>query len=580
MRDVVGRLFREFAISLSIAILLSAVISLTLTPMMCAHILRHREKGEGNFLSRRLDAFFEKVIRGYDHGLHWVFRHQLMVLLITIGTLLLSVFLYIYVPKGFLPLQDTGIIQGFSIAPQDISFESMANRQRALAEAVMKDQDVESVSSFIGIDGVNTTLNNGRMMINLVPLEKGRDKAPVIMERLQKRAAAVSGISLHLQSAQDLTIEERINRAQYQFVAHAVRQNDIDVWVPRILAALNKDPIIRDISTDLQNKGLQAWLDVDKDTAYRLGVSMSDIDNALYNAFGQRQISTIFTQANQYHVVLEVEGQFSRGIRAIEDIYVPNAEGTLVPLRSFAKVVEKTTPLSVNRQGQFPAVAISFNLAEGASLDSAIEAINADMKAIGLPPSVQIAWQGSLQAFTSSMSNSGWLLLAAIFTVYIVLGVLYESYIHPVTILSTLPSAGVGALLALLLYNLSLDIVAIIGLILLIGIVKKNAIMMIDFALEAERNEHLSPQDAIHQACLLRFRPIIMTTLAALFGALPLMLGTGMGSELRNPLGITMVGGLLLSQVLTLFTTPVVYLYFDRMRLALVRRFGENRETA
>ncbi len=579
MRDVVGRLFREFAVTLAISILLSAVISLTLTPMMCAHLLRHGHHDKPGRLEALFNAFFDRVIKGYDRGLQLVFRHQGLTLLSFLLTLGVSVWLYIAVPKGFIPVQDTGVLQGIAEAPQSVSFEAMSARQQALAEVILKDPDVQSLSSFIGVDGVNTTLNTGRLLINLKPLGERKDKAPAIIARLRKKTSAVPGITLYLQAVQDLTIEDRVSRSQYQFILDSVRQADLDLWAPRLISALQDSPVIADASGNLQNSGLQAHLRIDRDTASRLGVTMQDIDNALYNAFGQRQISTIFTQTNQYKVVLETEEQFRRGPAAIENIYVQSSSGAPVPLRAFCKVEERNMSLAVSRQGQFPAVAVSFNLKPGASLSAAVEAIDAAAARIGLPPTVNITYQGAVAAFQSSLSGAVWLLAAAIFTVYVVLGVLYESYIHPMTILSALPSAGVGALLALSFKGLSLDVVSIIGLILLIGIVKKNAIMMIDFALSAERGEGKTPMEAIHQACLLRFRPIIMTTLAALFGAFPLMLGTGMGSELRNPLGITMVGGLLLSQVLTLFTTPVIYLYFDRLSGRVRRRLRKANST-
>ena len=571
MRDVVGRLFREFAVTLAVSVLLSGVISLTLTPMMCGHILRQRRKGEEGRLEKALTLFFNWAVAKYDNGLKRVFRHQRLTLAVTILTLVVTVCLYVAIPKGFIPVQDTGVIQAFTEAPQSVSFEAMAARQRALAEVILKDPDVASLSSFIGIDGVNVTLNSGRMLINLKGLETGRDRAPEIIARLRERATAVPGIALYLQPVQDLTIEDSVSHAQYQFIVDSVRQADLDAWAPRLTAALAQSPLMRDVAAGQHGEGLEAYIHIDKDTASRLGVTMSAVDNVLYNAFGQRQISTIFTQANQYRVVLEAPEQFAGGPAALENIYVPGAGGKPAPLRAFVRVEERAAPLAISRHGQFPAVTVSFNLREGASLEAAAEAITAAAAEIDLPPAVQITFQGAVRAFQASLSNTPWLLLAAMFTVYIVLGVLYESYIHPVTILSTLPSAGVGALLALMLCGLSLDLVSIIGLILLIGIVKKNGIMMVDFALDARRNEGKTPQEAIHQACLLRFRPILMTTMAALFGALPLMLGRGMGSELRNPLGIAMVGGLILSQILTLFTTPVVYLYFDRLSLAAQR---------
>ncbi len=576
MEDVVGRLFREFAVTLAVSILLSAVISLTLTPMMCAYILRHKADERPGRLEKALTAFFDAVIARYDKALVVVFRHQGLTLAITVATLALSAALYLIVPKGFIPVQDTGVIQGISEASQSISFEAMAERQRELAAMVLQDPDVAGLSSFIGVDGVNTTLNSGRMLINLKPLEERSAKAPAIIARLREKLAAVTGITLYLQAVQDLTIEDRVSRSQYQFTLEAVSQGDLDEWAPKLLARLGGDPLINGAAGDLQNKGRQAFIEVDRDSASRMGVAIADVDNALYNAFGQRQISTIFTQSNQYRVVLEVGADFSYGLGALDGIYVPGSGGRQIPLGSIAKVSERPALLAINRQGQFPAVTVSFNVSHGASLGAAVESIRQAARKIGLPASVQISFQGAARAFEASLANELWLILAAVVAVYIVLGVLYESYIHPITILSTLPSAGVGALLALLLCDMPLDVVSIIGLILLIGIVKKNAIMMIDFALDAERNEGKSPQEAIHQACLLRFRPIIMTTMAALFGALPLMLGGGMGSELRNPLGITMVGGLMVSQVLTLFTTPVIYLYFDRLAACVRGRVSKS----
>lgn len=564
MQDVVGRLFREFAVTLAVAILFSAVISLTLTPMMCAYLLKPHAEEKQSALSLRLGIFFDNVIDAYDAALVRILGHQGKTLAVTVATLILSVLLYILVPKGFIPVQDTGVIQGVTEAEQSVSFEAMAKRQQAVAAVILEDAAVESLSSFIGVDGVNTTLNSGRLLINLKPLAERDEKAPTIVARLERKIAAVPGITAYLSPVQDLTIEDRVSKSQYQFTLEAITQSELDEWVPKLLARLEKEPLVTSAAGNLQNRGLQAYVHVDRDSASRMGVTMAAVDSALYNAFGQRQISTIFTQANQYRVVLEMEGSFSAGLTALDSVYVTGGDGQ-IPLSSFATVAEKPALLAINRQGQFPAVTVSFNVPGGESLGAAVAAIRAAAAEIGIPISVQLTFQGAARAFEASLSNTAWLIIAAIVVVYIVLGVLYESYIHPVTILSTLPSAGVGALLALLVFRMPLDIVSIIGLILLIGIVKKNAIMMIDFALEAERHEGKSPEEAIHQACLLRFRPIIMTTLAALFGALPLMLGRGMGSELRNPLGITMVGGLLLSQVLTLFTTPVVYLYFARL---------------
>jgi multidrug efflux pump len=565
MGDVVGRLFREFAITLAVAILISAVVSLTLTPMMCARLLRHKPVSEQGWFYRRSGAFFDAVIARYARMLDWVLERQAATLLVAAGTLVLTVVLYAFVPKGFFPLQDTGVIQGVTEAPQSISFPAMAERQQALARVVLEDPAVASLSSFIGVDGVNTTLNSGRMLINLKPLEDRRMHAVDVIRRIQQRVAKLEGITLYMQPVQDLTIEDRVSRTQYQFSVEDADAAELGVWVPRLVDKLRGLPQLVDVVSDVQDEGLQAYVEIDRATAGRLGVTTAAIDNALYNAFGQRLISTIFTQTSQYRVVLEAKPEFTAGPKALEDVYIPSSNGQQVKLSAVARFIEKPTQLLISHLGQFPAATISFNLAPGASLGDAVDAIRAAEKEIGLPVSVQTRFQGAALAFQASLDNTLLLILAAIVTMYIVLGVLYESYIHPVTILSTLPSAGVGALLALMLSRNDLGIIAIIGIILLIGIVKKNAIMMIDFALDAERNEGKSPRDAIRQACLLRFRPILMTTMAALLAALPLMLGNGVGSELRQPLGITMVGGLLVSQVLTLFTTPVIYLWFDRM---------------
>ena len=564
MGEVVGRLFREFAITLAVAILISAVVSLTLTPMMCAKFLRRQPESEQSRFYRAAGRFIDAMIRRYGAMLDWVLDRQTATLWVFIGTLALSVLLYIVVPKGFFPLQDTGVIQGISEAPQSVSFATMAERQRALAETILQDPAVESVSSFIGVDGVNTTLNNGRVFINLKPKSERADLAEV-MQRLQRGVAQVQGISLYMQPVQDLTIEDRVSRTQYQLTVEDANPDELAVWVHRLVDRLRQLPQLADVASDLQDQGLQAFLSIDRDTAGRLGITPLAIDTALYNAFGQRLISTIFTQSNQYRVVLEVKPEFRRGPDALKDITVASSSGAQVPLSAITRVTEKPALLAVNHLGQFPAATISFNLAPGASLGDAVRAIEVQAQELGLPASVRTSFQGAALAFRASLANELLLILAAIVTMYIVLGVLYESYIHPLTILSTLPSAGVGALVALMVTRSDLGIIAVIGIILLIGIVKKNAIMMIDFALDAERKEGKSPREAIYHACLLRFRPILMTTLSALLGALPLALGSGVGSELRHPLGITMVGGLILSQALTLFTTPVIYLWFDRL---------------
>ncbi|HVS26412.1 MAG TPA: MdtB/MuxB family multidrug efflux RND transporter permease subunit [Burkholderiales bacterium] len=582
MGDVVGRLFREFAITLAVAILISAFVSLTLTPMMCAKLLRYTPEAEQGWFYRKGGAFFDAVIRRYGVMLNWVLDRQGATLLVAIGTLVLTVLLYIYVPKGFFPVQDTGVIQGISEAPQSISFSAMAQRQQELARVVLQDPAVESLSSFIGVDGTNVTLNSGRMLINLKPLDARGVSAVDVIRRLQGKFAQVEGITLYMQPVQDLTIEDRVSRTQYQFSVEDADPDELSAWVPRLVERLRQIPQLADVASDLQDQGLQAYVDIDRSTASRLGITPGAIDNALYNAFGQRLVSTIFTQSNQYRVVLEVQPEFQQGPAALDDIYVatapvvqattiaqPTTSSPQIPrqvkLSTIARVSEHPASLVVNHLGQFPAATISFNLARGASLGDAVKAIRTAEQEISLPLSVQTSFQGAALAFKASLNNTLLLILAAIIIVYIVLGVLYESYIHPITILSTLPSAGVGALLALMVSGKDLDIIAIIGIILLIGIVKKNAIMMIDFALDAERREGKPPRDAIFQACQLRFRPILMTTMAALLAALPLMLGTGIGAELRQPLGITMVGGLLVSQVLTLFTTPVIYLAFDRL---------------
>ncbi|MGU0676397.1 multidrug efflux RND transporter permease subunit MuxB [Pseudomonas aeruginosa] len=595
MGDVAGRLFREFAITLAVAILISGFVSLTLTPMLSAKLLRHIDEDQQGRFARAAGRVIDGLIAQYAKALRVVLRHQPLTLLVAIATLALTALLYLAMPKGFFPVQDTGVIQGVAEAPQSISFQAMSERQRALAEVVLKDPAVASLSSYIGVDGSNPTLNTGRLLINLKPhserdvtaseviqrlqpeLNTGRllinlkphserdVTASEVIQRLQPELDHLPGIKLYMQPVQDLTIEDRVARTQYQFTLQDADPDVLAEWVPKLVARLQELPQLADVASDWQDKGLQAYLNIDRDTASRLGVKLSDIDSVLYNAFGQRLISTIFTQATQYRVVLEVAPQFQLGPQALEQLYVPSSDGTQVRLSSLAKVEERHTLLAINHIAQFPSATLSFNLAKGYSLGEAVEAIRGVEASLELPLSMQGSFRGAALAFEASLSNTLLLILASVVTMYIVLGILYESFIHPVTILSTLPSAGVGALLALMLAGQEIGIVAIIGIILLIGIVKKNAIMMIDFALDAERNEGKPPHEAIYQACLLRFRPILMTTMAALLGALPLMLAGGAGAELRQPLGITMVGGLLLSQVLTLFTTPVIYLYFDRL---------------
>jgi multidrug efflux pump len=640
MGDIVGRLFREFAVTLAVTILVSAVVSLTLTPMMCAKILKHKPDAQQGWFFRTSERGFEAIISFYGKTLTWVLRFQTITLLVALGTLALTVILFIKIPKGFFPIQDTGVIQGVSEAEQTVSFEAMSERQQELAKAILKDPAVDSLSSFIGIDGTNTTLNTGRIQINLKDLDVRKVSASDVIRRLQPQLAQIRGITLYMQPVQDLTVEDRVSRTQFQYTMEDPNADELNAFVPRMVEKLQALPELRDVATDQQVGGLRAKLVFDRDTASRLGITPTTIDNTLYDAYGQRQVSTMFTQLNQYHVVLELKPGFSKDPRDLRELFIRSsagsstggsgvvsggstttagfgpssasvaaatagqtigvatsaggatsstsafsggpapsslvffANGNNVPLSAFTHLEMTSAPITVNHQGQFPVVTLSFNLAPTASLGDAVNDINMVKEELNMPVSIQTAFQGTAQAFINSLANEWVLILAALITVYIVLGVLYESYIHPITILSTLPSAGVGALLALYICGNDFSVIALIGIILLIGIVKKNGIMMIDFALDAERHQGMQPEEAIYQACLLRFRPIMMTTMAALLGGLPLALGTGVGSELRRPLGITMVGGLIFSQALTLYTTPVIYLWFDR----LARRFKGSPE--
>jgi multidrug efflux pump len=629
MGDIVGRLFREFAITLSVTILVSAVVSLTLTPMMCARLLKHDPQAQNKPFYKWSENAFERIIAFYGRTLKVVLEHQTITLIVAVLTLCATILLYIIIPKGFFPVQDTGVIQGISQAGETISFPAMAERQQALVKVILQDPAVQNLSSFIGVDGTNTTLNSGRILINLKPLDDrgGHINASDVIRRLQPELAKVDGIQLFMQPVQDLTVEDRVSRTQYQYTLEDPDQNELNEWTAKLVAKLQEIPELRDVATDQQNDGLAAALVIDRFTASRLGITPTVIDQTLYDGFGQRQVSTLYTQLNQYHLILETMPEFQKNPSKLHDIYVRSAlansnlttsstsvitasgnsgsggspspsvnnsavasagsanpsavaavNGAAVPLSAITHFETRSAPLSVNHQGQFPVVTISFNLAQNASLGEATKAIDQAQKDIGMPLSIQAAFQGTAASFQASLQNEPILILAALVTVYIVLGVLYESFIHPITILSTLPSAGVGAILALLICGQELSVVALIGIILLIGIVKKNGIMMIDFALEAERKHGKSSEDAIYEACLLRFRPIMMTTMAALLGGLPLALGQGIGSELRRPLGIAMVGGLILSQVLTLYTTPVIYIFFDN----LSKRFSprEERESA
>ncbi len=602
MADIVGRLFREFAVTLAVAIIFSAFVSLTLTPMMAGRILRHTPEEKQGTLFRWSERVFVRTIEGYGRWVRFVLRHQVMTLLVAAATLGATIYFYIIVPKGFFPVQDTGIVLGISQAPETISFPAMAERQRALVREIVKDPAVENVTSFIGVDGTNTTGNSGRIQITLKPLEERKISATEIIRRLSPVVAQVPGIALYLQPVQDLTVEDRISRTQYQYSLDAPDKAVLDEWIPKLVARMQRIPELRDVASDQQNNGLGLKVTIDRDTAGRFGITPQNVDDALYDAFGQRQVSTIYTQANQYHVVLEAAPAWQQNSEAMKDIYVQvgsasaNLASTVAlsgtnsaltgaaalaqaPLGSFTKITPVQIPITINHQGQFPVVTVSFNLAPGTSLGEAVQHIRDATKEVGMPASIEPSFQGTARAFENSLANESILILAALVTVYIVLGVLYESYIHPITILSTLPSAGVGAILALILFKEDLDIIGLIGIILLIGIVKKNAIMMIDFALEAERKEGKDPKEAIYQACLLRFRPIMMTTMAALLGAVPLAFGSGVGSEMRKPLGISIIGGLLLSQVLTLFTTPVIYLAFDKLAKMIAGKKQEESAT-
>ncbi|WAT01209.1 efflux RND transporter permease subunit [Rouxiella chamberiensis] len=602
MGDVVGRLFREFAITLAVSIIVSMLVSLTLTPMLCAYLLRHIPEEKQSRFYRKGGQVFDRLIAGYDRMLTVVLNHQRLTLLVALATLVFTGLLYLMVPKGFFPSQDTGMVQGITMASQDVSFSEMGRRQQALADVILKDKDVESVASTIGVDGNNTSLNSGRLQINLKSIDERDDRAPAVIARLKQETASVAGIQLYMQASQDLTVDDQVTPSQYQFTLDDTDSTNLVSWTPKLLAKLSQQPEFNSVVSNLQQQGQVAYVELNRDAAARYGITASDVDTALYNAFGQRLVSTIFTQANQYRVVLEVAPQYQQSPASFDDIYLEgtntstDTSGTttssstststsssssssstssstssttsttgMVKLTSIASIHMRTGALLQARLNQLPAVTVSFNLNDGYSIEQAQEAIKNTRAEIGLPESITLRYQGAASSFESATGNTLWLILAALLTMYVVLGILYESFIHPVTILSTLPSAAVGALLSLLFSGTEFSLIALIGVILLIGIVKKNAIMMIDFALEAEQKHHMSPRDAIHQACLLRFRPILMTTMAALIGALPLMLASGSGAELRQPLGLVIVGGLIFSQILTLFSTPVIYLMFDRM---------------
>jgi multidrug efflux pump len=579
MGDVVGRLFREFAVTLGVTIVISAIVSLTLTPMMCAKLLKHIPPEKQGKFYHASEEMFNNTIKKYGQSLQWVLKHQKLTLTVAVGTLVFTVLLYIFIPKGFFPIQDTGIIQGISEASQSISFPAMAKRQQRLAAVILKDPAVESLSTFIGVDGTNTTLNSGRILINLKPIDERKISASDIIRRLQKKLADIKGSTLYMQPVQDLTVDDTVSRTQYQYTLEDPDINELNIWAPKVVAALSRLPQLVDVGSDQQDKGLQASIEIDRATASRLGVTPSVIDNTLYSAYGQRIVSTIFTQLNQYRVILEVKPDFKNNPNKLHNLYVRGQNSAQVPLDVITKFKQTTGPLIVGHLGQFPAVTLSFNLTPGASLGDAVKAIQSATRTMGLPDSISGQFQGTAQAFQSSLINEPLLILAALITVYIVLGVLYESYVHPITILSTLPSAGVGAILSLLIFRTDFSVIALIGIILLIGIVKKNGIMMVDFALDAQREEGKTPVDAIYQACLLRFRPIMMTTMSAILAAVPLAFGGGMGVELRRPLGITIIGGLIFSQILTLYTTPVIYLWFDRVGKRLGLSPGGNQKT-